>query len=73
MESTKHLSKVYLESKIIRKHLDIGYSPWSTGDRLWSGSWSETVAATIGIMANVATIAMGIGKLLKLLRGRKET
>ena len=43
------------------------------GDRLWSGSWSETVAATIGIMANVATIAMRIGKLLKILRGRKET
>ena len=42
------------------------------GDRLWSGSWSETVAATIGIMANGVTIALGLVKLLKLWRGRKE-
>ena len=40
------------------------------GDRLWSGPRSETVAATIGIMANAVTIALG--KLLKVLRGRKE-
>ena len=42
------------------------------GGGSWSGSWSETLATTIGIMADVVTIAVGLGKLLKLLRGRKE-
>lgn len=37
-----------------------------------SASWSERVVETITIMANVVTIAVGIGKLFKLLRGRKE-
>ena len=30
------------------------------------------MVTTISIMANVVTIAVGIGKLLKGLRGRKE-
>ena len=38
----------------------------------WSAFWSETVVETITIVANVVTIAVGFGKLLKLLRGRKE-
>ena len=42
------------------------------GDGSWSGSRSETVATIIGIMANIVTVVLGLEKLLKLLRGRKD-
>ena len=41
-------------------------------DELWGASWIETVAITIAIMANIVTIVVGLGKLVKLLQGRKE-
>jgi preprotein translocase subunit SecD len=37
-----------------------------------NGSWSETVTTIIGIIANIVTIVLGLGKLIKLWQGRKE-
>ena len=42
------------------------------GNCSWSEFWSEAVVNTITVVANVVTIAVGLGKLLKLLQGQKE-
>ena len=50
-ESTKIRVKYTGIEDAIRKHLVTGHNPWRTVTGLWSGSWIETVATTIGVVA----------------------